>query len=90
MKSHLGKQITDEESMPYVEGGVHPTLFCIFNHCYFIFSQNKLNICHTIKQLYIHNFMPKHENNAIQKIFYNRFKISAFFVECASCMGHTW
>jgi len=48
MKSHLGKQITDEESMPYVEGGVHPTLFCIFNHCYFIFSQNKLNICHTI------------------------------------------
>jgi len=28
-----------------------------------------LKICHTIKQLYIHNIMPKHENNALQKNF---------------------
>jgi len=50
------------------EGGVQSTFFCIFNHCYFISSPNKLKICHTIKQqLSIHNIMPKHENNALQK-----------------------
>jgi len=27
---------------------VQSTLFCIFNHCYFISSPNKLKICHTI------------------------------------------
>ena len=51
------------------EGGIQSTLFCIFNHCYFISSPNKLKFCHTIKQLYIHNIMPKHENNALQKNF---------------------
>jgi len=30
-------------------------------------SPNKLKICHTIKQLYADNTMPKHENNALQK-----------------------
>jgi len=36
------------------EGGVQSTFFCIFNHCYFISSPNKLKIClcHTIRQLY--------------------------------------
>jgi len=33
--------------------------FCIFDHCYFISSPNKLKICHTIKQLYIHNNSEK-------------------------------
>jgi len=42
------------------EGGVLSTLFCIFNNCYFISSLNKLQICHAIKQLYIHNIMSKH------------------------------
>jgi len=79
------------------EGGVQSTLFCIFNHCYFISSQNKLKICHTIKQLYIHNIMPKHENNSLQKKFYNQFKKGTFSVECAHAwgtldmsMGYTW
>ena len=56
---------------------------------YFISSPNKLKICHTIKQLYIHNIMPKHENNTLQKKFYNQFKKSTFSVEDAPCMGHT-
>jgi len=33
------------------EGGVQSTLFCNFNHCYFISCPNKLKICHTVKQL---------------------------------------
>ena len=66
------------------KGGVQSTLFCIFNNCYFISSPNKLNICHIIKQLYIHN-----ENNALQKKFYNQLKKGAFSVECAPCLGHT-
>jgi len=65
------------------EGGVRSKLFCIFNRCYFISSTNKLKICHTIKQLYIQNIMPKHENNALQKNFYNQFK------KGAPCVGHT-
>jgi len=51
------------------EGGVQSTIFCIFNHCYYISSPNKLKICHTLKQLYIHNIMPKHQNNTLQKKF---------------------
>jgi len=54
------------------EDGVQSTLFCIFDHCYFISSPNKLKICHTIKQPYIHNIMPKHENNAFQTKFHNQ------------------
>ena len=30
--------------------------------------------------------MPKHENNALQKKFYNQFKKGTFSVECA----HVW
>ena len=71
------------------ESGVQSTLFCIFDHCYFISSPNKLKICRTIKQLYIHNIMPKHKNNALQKKFYNQFKKGTFSVECAPCTGHT-
>ena len=71
------------------EGGVQSTRFCIFNHCYFISSPNKLKICQTIKQLYIHKIMPKHENNAFQKIFYNQYKKGTFSVECAPCHGYT-
>jgi len=67
------------------EGWVRSILFCIFDHCYFISSPNKLKIYHTIKQLYIHNIMPKHENNALQKKFYNQFKKSNFSVE-----PHAW
>ena len=67
------------------EGGVQSTLFCIFNHCYFNSSPNKLKICHTIKQLYIQNIMQQHENNAIQKKIYNQFEKGTFFVECAPC-----
>ena len=33
--------------------------------------------------------MPKHENNAFQKKFYNQFKKSASSVECAPFMKHT-
>ena len=32
--------------------------------------QTSSKICHTIKQLCIHNVMPKHENNALQKKIY--------------------
>ena len=49
------------------EGAVQSTLFCIFNHCHFISSPSKLKICHTIKKLYVHNIMPKHENDVLQK-----------------------
>ena len=49
------------------EGGVQSTLFCNFNHCSFVSSPNKLKICHTTKQLYIHNITLNHENNAFQK-----------------------
>jgi len=59
--------------------------FCIFNHSYFISSPNKLKICHT-KHLYIHNIMPKHENNAFQKKFYNQFKKGTFL----SSVPHAW
>jgi len=68
------------------EGGVQSTLFCIFNHCYFISSPNKLKICHTRKQFYTHNIMPKHENNALQKKFYNQLKKGTFSVDGA----HAW
>ena len=71
------------------EGGVQSTLFCIFNHCYFNSSPNKLKICHTIKQFYIDNIMPKHENNALQKNFYNQFEKDVECVKCAPCLGHT-
>jgi len=81
--------VSAEKHFVVGEGGVQSPLFCIFNHCYFISSPNKLKICHTMKQLYIHNIMPKHENNAFQKKFYNQFKKGTFFVECAPCMGHT-
>jgi len=70
------------------ECGVQLTRFCIFNHCYFTSSPNKLKICHTIKQLYIHNIMPKHENNTLQKKFYHEFKKGTSSVECAPCLGH--
>ena len=69
------------------EGGVQSTLFCIFSDCYFISSSNKLKLCHTIKQLYVNNIMPKHGNNAFQKKNYNQFKTGTFSVECAPCMG---
>jgi len=72
-----------------VEGGVQSTLFCNFSHCYFISSPNKLKVCHTIKQLYIHNVMLNHENNAFQKKIYNQFKKGTFSVECALCLVHT-
>ena len=84
IKNHRNSNIYDFQ---IGEGGVQSTLFCIFNHCYFISSLNKLKICHTIKQLYIHNIMPKHENNDLQKNFYNRFKKGTFSVECAPCLG---
>jgi len=41
--------------------------FLHFHHCYFISSPNRLKLCCTVKQLYMHNIMPKHENNALQK-----------------------
>jgi len=75
------------ESVGVGEGGVQSTHFCIFNSCYFISSPNKLKICHTIKQLCTHNIVPKHENNALQKQFYNQFEKGTFSVECAPCMG---
>jgi len=31
--------------------------------------------------------IPKHENNAIQKKICNQFKMGAFSVECAPCLG---
>ena len=62
------------------------TLFCIFNNYYFISSPNKLKICYAIKQLYVHNIMPKHENNALQKKFYNQFKKGTFL----SSVPHAW
>ena len=71
----------------YREGGYSRHTFCIFNRCYFISSTNKLKICYTIKQLYIHNIMPKHENNALQKNFYDQFKKGTFSV-CIS-IGYT-
>jgi len=71
-----------------VEGGVQSTLFYIFNHCYFISSPSKLKSCHKIKQPYIHNTMPKHENNAFQKTFQNQLKMVYFSVESAPCLGH--
>ena len=64
------------------EGGVQPTFFCFFNHCYFNSSPNKLKICQTVKQLYIYNIMPKHENNALQKKIYNQFEKGTFSVSC--------
>ena len=68
------------------EGWLQSTLFCIFNHCYFISSPSKLKTCHAIKQLYIHDIMQKYENNAFQKKFYNQFKQGTFSVECAPCI----
>jgi len=44
---------------------------------------NKLNFCHTIKQLFIHNSMPKYSDNALQKKFCNQFEKGTFSVECA-------
>jgi len=32
--------------------------------------------------------MPKHENNAIQKKFYNQSVKGTFSVECVPCLGH--
>jgi len=46
-----------------------------------------LKIGHTIRQLYIQNMIPKHENNALQKKFCNQFKKGCFSVECAPGMG---
>jgi len=86
LKAELSQCIT---TLILGEGWVESTLFCIFNHYYFISSPNKLKICHTIKQLSIHNIMPKHENNILQKKFYNQFKKGTFSVECAPCTGHT-
>jgi len=63
------------------KGGVQSTLSYIFKDCYFISSPNKLKICHTIKQLCIHNIMTKHENNAIQKKICNQFKKSTLRVK---------
>jgi len=34
--------------------------------------------------------MPKHENNALQKKFYNQFEKGTFSVECVPCMGYIW
>jgi len=54
--------MTDSRIILHIgEGGVQSTLFSIFNQCYLISSPNKLKMCHTIKQLYIRNIMPKHE-----------------------------
>jgi len=65
--------------MTFVGGGGWGTVdTCIFNQCYFISSPNKLKICHTIKQLYVHNIMLKHENNALQNKIYNQFKKGRF------------
>ena len=74
------KTVIDCNRLRSGEGGVQPTIFCIFNHCYFISSPNNLKNCHIIKQLYIHNIMPKHENTAFQKTFYNQFKKGTFSV----------
>jgi len=54
---------------------------------YSISSPNNLKICHTIKELYIHNIMTKHENNTLQKKIYNQFEKGTFSVERAPCMG---
>jgi len=70
------------------EGEVQMTLFCIFNHCYFISSPNKLKICHTIKQLYIHNTMPKHENTALHKNFTINFKRVLFVSNLPYAWAH--
>jgi len=35
----------------------------------------------------IHSIMPKHENNALQKKFYNQFKKGTFSVVCAPSLG---
>jgi len=64
--------------------------FLHFQPLLLYFKSKQAQICHTIKQLYIHNIMSKHENNAFQKKFYNQFQKSTFSVECAPCMGHTW
>jgi len=69
------------------EDGVQSTLFCIFNHCYFISTPNKLKIWHPIKQLLIHNIMAKHENNALQKKkLYSQLKKVLFL----SNVPHAW
>jgi len=34
--------------------------------------------------------MPKHENNALQKKFYNRFKKGALWGTLDMSMGYTW
>jgi len=69
------------------ESGVQLTLFYIFNHCYFISRTNKLKICHKIKQLYIHNIMPKYKNNAFHKKFYNKLKKVLFLIDEAGLMS---
>ena len=78
LKMSSGGPIYQSKYFYVEEGGVQSTLFCIFNHCYFFSSANKLKICHTIKQPYIHNIMSKHENNALQKKIYNQFKKGTF------------
>ena len=90
------------------ECGLQSTLFCIFNHSYFISSPNKLKICHTMKQLlkichtmkqllhtmkqlYIHNIMPKHESNVLQKNFTTNLKRVLFCWMCTMPGVHsTW
>ena len=39
--------------------------------------------------LYIHNIMPKHGSNALQKKICNQFKKGNFSVKCSPSMGHT-
>ena len=84
----------DEDAYELGEGRVQLTLFCSFYHCYFISSPNNLKICHTIKQLYIHNIMPNHECNTLHKKFYNQFKKGTFLSSVAHAldmsMGCTW
>jgi len=79
------------------EGGVQSTLICIFNHCYFISSPNKLKICHTIKQLYIHNIMVKHPKMTFRKNFTINLKRVLFLSSVCHAwgaldmsMGYTW
>ena len=77
----------NEREQAVGEDGIQSTLKCIFNDCYFISRLNNLKISHTIKQLYIHNLMPKHENNTLHKKFYNQYKKGTFAVESAPRMG---
>ena len=62
------------------EGGVQSTLFLHFQPLPLYFkSKQAQNLSHNKATLYsLHNIMPKHENNVLQKKFYNQFEKSSF------------